>query len=81
MYYLPTGAPEHDIRLLEINDLMAVRQNDPLEPIDFGVDTGGAEPHTLLVLDVTPAQWEGIHRGELPLPDGWSLDGAVTISR
>ena len=81
VYYLPAGAPEREVRFLEINDLMAVRENDPLEPIDFGVDIGGAESHTLLVLDVTPAQWERVRRRELPLPDGWSLDNAIPFSR
>ena len=81
VYYLPAGAPEREVRFLEINDLMAVRENDPLEPIDFGVDIGGTEAHTLLVLDVTPAQWERIRRRELPLPDGWSLDNAIPFSR
>ena len=56
--------------LSKCNDLMAVRENDPLEPIDFGVDVGGADSHTLLVLDVTVAQWDKIRRGELALPDG-----------
>jgi hypothetical protein len=81
VYYLPTGAPEREIRFLEINTLMAVRENDPLEPIDFGIDIGGAEPHSLVVLDVTPAQWERIHAQELALPDGWCLDGAVSFQR
>ena len=81
MYYLPAHAPEREIRFLELNDLMAVRENDPLEPIDFGVDMDGAESHTLLVLDVTPAQWDRIRRGELPLPDGWTLDDAIPFSR
>jgi len=81
VYYLPRGSPEREIRFLEINDLMAVRKNDPLEPIDFGVDIGGTEPHTLLVLDVTPDQWERIRSGGLPLPDAWSLDNAISFSR
>jgi hypothetical protein len=81
VYYLPVGAPEREIRFLEVNELMAVRENDPLEPIDFGVDIGGAQSHTLLVLDVTPAQWDRIRRQELRLPDGWSLDGAIAFSR
>ena len=81
VYYLPVGGPEREVRFLEINDLMAVRENDPLEPIDFGVEISGADAHTLLVLDVTPAQWERIRRGELPLPDGWSLDNAIPFSR
>jgi len=81
VYYLPVGAPEREIRFLEINDLIVVRELDPLEPLDFGVDVDGAEPHALLVVDVTPDQWERIRRGELSLPGGWSLDGAVAFSR
>jgi hypothetical protein len=81
VYYLPAGAPEREIRFLEINDLMAVRENDPLEPIDFGVGIGGLDSHSLLVLDVTPAQWAKIRQGCLQLPKDWSLDGAVSFSR
>jgi hypothetical protein len=80
VYYLPDGAPEREIRFLEVNELMAVRESDPLEPLDFGVDIQGAQ-HALLVLDVTPAQWDRIRRGEIPLPGGWSLDQAVSFSR
>jgi hypothetical protein len=81
VYYLPAGTPAREIRFLEVNELMAVRDNDPLEPIDFGVDVGGADAHALMVLDVTPAQWEKIRRNELRLPDGWSLDGAISFPR
>ena len=80
VYYLPAGAPGREIRFLEINELMAVRESDPLEPIDFGVDIQGSE-HALLVLDVTPAQCDRIRRGETLLPSGWSLDQAVSFSR
>lgn len=81
VYYLPGGSPERDIRLLEINTMMAVRENDPLEPLDFGVEVGAADSHRLVVLDVTPSQWERIRSGELPLPEGWSLDGSIFLSR
>ncbi len=81
LYYLPAGAPEREIRFLEVNDLLAVREDDPMQPIDFGVDIGGEDAHTLMVLDVTPAQWENIRDHRLSLPDGWSLDGAVSFSR
>jgi hypothetical protein len=77
VYYLPARAPEREIRFIEINDLIANRDKHPLEPLDFGVDIGGAEGHTLVVLDVTPAQWEKINKKELQLPQDWSLDGAV----
>ncbi len=78
--YLPANAPEREIRLVEVSDSIAERR-EPLEPIDFGVDIGGAEAHTLLVLDVTPAQWKKISRNRLPLPSGWSLEGAVPVPR
>ncbi len=81
VYYLPDGAPEREIRFLEVNELLAIRQDDPLEPIDFGVGIGGADAHTLMVLDVTPAQWEKIRDRRLSLPGGWSLDGAIAFSR
>jgi hypothetical protein len=81
IYYLPTRAPDREIRFVEVNELIADRDKDPLEPIDFGVDAGASTAHRLVVLDVTPAQWEQIQTNQLPLPDGWSLDGATPISR
>jgi hypothetical protein len=79
IYYLPTNAPPREIRLLEVNRLIS--EMTPPEPIDFGVDIGGAEAHTLYVLDVTPAQWEAIQRGQMPLPNGWSLEGIQNLGR
>ena len=76
--YLPSSASDREIRLVEVNGSIA-EQSPPLEPIDFGVDIGGAEGHRLLILDVTPAQWKKIERKKLSLPGGWSLEGAVTI--
>jgi hypothetical protein len=78
--YLPTMAPEREIRLVEVNGAIAEREA-PLEPIDFGVDIGDAEGHTLMVLDVTPAQWKKLGTNKLALPPGWSLQGSVSIPR
>jgi len=77
VYYLPTNAGEREIRLIEVNKLIGDRNDDALEPIDFGVDTGMETAHKLFVLDVTPEQWERIRRQELPLPGNWTLDGAI----
>lgn len=71
--YLPAEAPEREIRLVEVNELLAIRDEDVCEAIDFGVDRDSANAHTLKVLDVTPSQWERIQKDELTLPDGWSL--------
>lgn len=75
VYYLPTNASEREIRLIEVNNLLGDRNDDALEPIDFGIDTGMSTEHKLFVLDVTPEQWDRIRTGKLTLPDDWSLDG------
>lgn len=81
IHYLPSGAPEREIRFVEVNELIANRTEDSVEPIDFGVDTGSSTAHRLLVLDVTPAQWRKIKNKQMRLPKGWSLDGKELFSR
>jgi len=76
IYYLGDNAPAREIRFLEINTLLAERTDDALEPIDFRVDVGSEVEHKLLVLDVTPSQWQSIGRGTLTLPEEWSLNNA-----
>jgi hypothetical protein len=77
--YLPANAPEREIRLLEVNRLIA--ESTELEPIDFGVDTSSPEAHTLLVLDITPLQWNAILKKKLSLPPGWDLDGYKILQK
>jgi hypothetical protein len=72
IYYLPTNAPPREIRFLEVNRMIS--ETTPPEPIDFGVDIGSDNAHTLYVLDVTPSQWEAIQRGGMELPAGWVFD-------
>ncbi len=81
VYYLPKNAGEREIRFVEVNELLADRTDAALEPIDFGIDAGTKNAHRLLVLDVTPKQWERITRKNLPLPDDWSLEGAIRFPR
>jgi hypothetical protein len=81
VYYLPTNAPEREIRFVEINELIGDRDEKTLEPIDFGVDTGMETEHKLFVLDVTPGQWDRIRESSLPLPQGWTLQDAVAYSQ
>lgn len=78
VHYLPTNAGEREIRLIEVNKLIGDRNDDALEPIDFGVDTGTSTAHKLFVLDVTPEQWERISKLQLQLPRNWSIDDAVS---
>jgi hypothetical protein len=79
VYYLPKDARAREIRLVEVNELLADMNDDALEAIDFGVDTGAEFEHKLVVLDVTPAQWDSISHGKLSLPRGWSLENAVDV--
>lgn len=72
IHYLPSNAPSSEIRLLEVNNRIA--ETTDMEPIDFGVDIGGINQHSLFILDVTPTQWKAIQEGKLRLPKGWSLD-------
>ena len=80
-YYLPTNSPPREIRLVEVNELMIPRDAAPLEPFDLGIDVGNGANYKLLVVDVTPAQWEKIRRREMQLPEGWSIQrrGIYTI--
>ena len=77
VYYLPTDADDREIRFVEINNLIGDRNDDVLEPIDFGVDAGTDTAHKLFVLDVTPEQWERIRTQRLSLPGKWSLQDAI----
>ncbi len=81
IHYLPANAPDREIRLVELNSLIASRVENPIQPIDFGVDMNTPTRHTLFVADVTPEQWMMIEQGRLALPDGWSLDDSVRFLR
>jgi len=81
VYYLPTNAPDREIRFIEVNDFITDRGGEQIEPIDFGVDTGSDSAHSLMVLDVTPSQWEGIGNKKIKLPPGWSLENAISLKQ
>lgn len=78
IHYLPAGAPQNEIRLVEVNE--AITGTAGPEPIDFGVDSGTPNEHKLIVFDVTPEQWDEVREGTLPLPEGWTLEGSQEIS-
>lgn len=81
IHYLPANSPDREIRLLEVNRLIPELLDSGLEPIDFGVDIGETGGHTLVVLDVTPHQWDEIESGRLSLPPGWQTVGRRTFPR
>ena len=80
IFYLH-DAPEREIRLIEINEMLTDRDDDPLEVIDFGVDSEGPTAHRLIILDVTPKQWAKIENQEVQLPEEWRLEPKSRFSR
>ncbi len=79
VYYFPMTPPGRMIRLLYVNSLLPERIAATEEPYIFGVDRGGPDEHEVQIVDVTPAQWERLQKGELHLPTGWSLDDAQAL--
>lgn len=77
IFHLPENAPAREIRLLEVN--WQVPAMTPLVAIDFGVEMRRDSAHTLAVVDVTPAQWQAVQEGSLPLPSGWTLHGGQEV--
>lgn len=79
IHHLPAGAPDDEIRLLEVNAM--IPEIDQPEPIDFGVNGNNLRELRLVVLDVTPRQWRALRREAMPLPPGWSLEGSREVGR
>lgn len=79
VWYLPHGAPQQDIRFLEVNDRLA-RGGERVEPLDFNLDVGGSN-FRLLVADLTSEELEQVKRDPNRLPQGWALDDARVWGR
>jgi hypothetical protein len=79
VWYLPTGAPPDEIRLLEVNDRLAGSQAS-VEAVDFGLEVGGTS-FRLSVADITTEQLLRIREDPSRLPPGWSIEGASTWGR
>lgn len=56
--YLPTNAPDDEIRLLEVNRLLSPSNSDLIELLDFTPDSDPA--FKVFVVDITADQWERI---------------------
>jgi hypothetical protein len=80
VFYLPANSGQREIRFVEVNVLMGNRNDNELEPIEFGVDAGSETEHRLFILDVTPDQWNRIQEHKLDLPDGWTLEDAIAFT-
>lgn len=72
VWYLPHGAPEDEIRLLELND-QTVGNESRVSAIDFGLDVEGSQ-FKLMIADISSDQLDQIKQNLLPLPPKWSLE-------
>lgn len=74
IWYLRDGAPNDDIRLIEVNDRI-IASESRIEAVDFGLNIEGV-PFKLYVADVNSEQLALAQRDPSRLPEGWSLAGA-----
>lgn len=62
--------PDEPIKLLEVNeDTIAAG----IQPLRFGPDPSGGVPYPLIVIELTPEEFEQLNRGGLELPKPWRL--------
>jgi hypothetical protein len=78
--YLPTGAPEDEVRLLEVNTGLYPEPGSPIVPVETTPAVTDL-PFRVWVADVTPDEWNQIQANPGLLPPGWSLEGRQTIRR
>lgn len=68
---------EVEIRLIEINP-----NTLPTEAIEvFYFSPSKDVPLPVRIADVTPEEWEKVKRGDIPLPDGWTLNKTEIFNR
>lgn len=69
-------APDEPIKLLEVND-----NTVPTARVEAFLFSGNAEFPATVIAEVTPAEFEQIKSGLIPLPTGWSLENAQVFKR
>jgi hypothetical protein len=79
VWYLRTGSPPDEIRLLEVSELYN-GESATIEPIDFGLDVDGAK-FKLFVADVTTDQLQKVKADPTRLPKNWMFDEAKCWGR
>ena len=78
--YLPVGAPENEVRLLEVNAGLFPDPGNPITPIET-TPALTDYPFHVRVADITPDEWVQIQANPGLLPTGWSLEGKRTFKR
>ncbi len=78
--HLPAGAPNDEVRLLEVNTGLFPEAGNPIVPVET-TPTVTELPFRVWVADVTPDEWNQIQTNPALLPTGWSLEGRQTTRR
>lgn len=65
---------EEPIKLLEINSATIP---SGILPLGFGADPHGDVPYPMIIIEITPEEFEAVKSGRLPLPEGWVLDEPI----
>ncbi len=71
--YLPSGAPEDEVRLLEVNTGLYPVPGSPIAPVETTPAVNDL-PFRVSVADITPEEWAQIKAKPHLLPNGWALD-------
>jgi hypothetical protein len=77
--YLPSGAPQNEVRMLEVNTGLYPAPRDPIIPVETTPAVNDL-PFRVMIADVTPDEWNQIQSNPGLLPSGWNLEGN-SISR
>ncbi|HUQ69795.1 MAG TPA: hypothetical protein VM165_09750 [Planctomycetaceae bacterium] len=84
VWFLPTGAPDLEIRFLEVSDIHPhpAPNGTNLRPIDFALEIAGYDGR-LLIIDLDQPTLDQIRQTDDSglLPSGWSLQDAVVWGR
>ena len=78
--YLPTNAPDDEVRLLEINTGLFPGPKDSILAIETTPAMNDL-PFRVWVADITPEEWKEIQSGSNLLPQGWELNENVITQR
>ena len=72
--YLPVGAPDDQVRLLEVNTGLYPEPGNPIVPVETTPAVTDL-PYRVWVADITPEEWQQIQSNPQLLPKGWGLEG------
>lgn len=78
--YLPTGAADDEVRMLEVNTGLYPEPGNPILPVET-TPAINELPFRVWVADVTPEEWDQIQTNPILLPTGWNLQGNLITRR